>query len=142
LFRFKLNLFGCLLFISLLAVGCSRGLSINQDAVITLATPIAQSPAAGICADFAEEVVTVTIHPDITDPRCSFIHPDQILEVINNRDETITIVIGHLEASLAPGESHLFDLPFGEYLAPGVHRIDVQPCCGAELVLGEIGLEP
>ena len=100
-----------------------------------LATPVAHSPAAGICARFEGQIVTITIRPDIPDPRCAFIRPDQILEVVNNRGETLQVKIGHLQAELSPGQSHTFDLPFGEYLLPGVHRIEVQPCCGAELVL-------
>ena len=102
-----------------------------------LATPVADSPAAGICAEFDGKVVTVTIHPDIPDPRCGLIQPDQKLEVVNAREETLLVAIGHLEAEIAAGERHLFDLEFGEYLAPGVHRVEVQPCCGAELWLKE-----
>ena len=100
-----------------------------------LATPVADSPAAGICAEFEGKVVKVTIHPDIPDPRCSLIQPDQILEVVNAQQETLTVSIGRLAAEIAPDERYLFDLPFGEYLALGVHRIEVQPCCGAELWL-------
>lgn len=103
--------------------------------VLPLATPIAHSPAAGICARFEGPTVTTTIHPDIPDPRCAFILAEQVLEVVNNRGETLQVKIGHLQAQLDPGQRHKFELPFGEYLAPGVHRIDVQPCCGAELVL-------
>lgn len=100
-----------------------------------LATPYAQSPAAGICAQFEGVWVTVTINPDISDPRCAAIRPDQMLEVVNRREETLTVKIGYMEVELAPGESHKYEAAFGDYLAPGVHVIDVQPCCGAELVL-------
>ena len=100
-----------------------------------LATPAAQSPAAGICAEFEGETVTVTINPDIPDPRCVSIRPDQKLVVINHRGETIRVKIGHFEASLPNGGEHLFNLPFGQYLASGVHQMIVTPCCGAELVL-------
>ena len=133
----------------MLTAGCGGVQPINGNAVSDthpdivpkLATPVAQSPAAGICAEISEDIVIVTINPDIPDPRCSVIHPEQKLEVINHREETLEIKIGQLEATLAPGESHLFDLAFRDYLAPGVHRIEVQPCCGAELVLGDIQTE-
>jgi hypothetical protein len=131
--------------------GCGRGLEPETDPLTVLpaeeslpanslefpalATPVSDSPAAGICAEFEGKVVTVTIRPDIPDPRCSLIQPDQILEVVNSREETLLVSIGQLEAELSPGESYLFDLAFGEYLAPGVHRVEVQPCCGAELWL-------
>ncbi len=100
-----------------------------------LATPAAQSPAAGICAEFEGETITVTINPDIPDPRCVSIRPDQKLVVVNHRGEPIQVKIGHFEASLPNGGEQFFDLPFGQYLAPGVHQMLVSPCCGAELVL-------
>lgn len=102
-----------------------------------LATPKSDTPAAGICGGFEGQWVTIAINPDIPDPRCSLILPDQMLEVINHREETLTVSIGHLSAEIPPGGSHRFELPFGEYLLPGVHAISVQPCCGAELVLGD-----
>jgi len=101
-----------------------------------LATPAAQSPAAGICGEFSGELVTIVINPDIPDPRCARIQPTQKLVVINHRGEVIQVRIGDFEASIQPDSQQLFDLPFGEYLAPGVHLILVSPCCGAELVLG------
>ena len=106
-----------------------------EEPTLDLATSVADSPAAGICAEFDTETVTVTIYPDIPDPRCSLIQPEQKLEVVNAREETLLVSIGRLETELGPGESYLFDQPFGEYLAPGVHQIMVQPCCGAELWL-------
>lgn len=102
-----------------------------------LATPVAESPAAGICGGFEGQWVTITINPDIPDPRCSFIRPGQMLEVVNHRDETLTVSIGQFEVEIPSGENHKFELAFGEYLMPGVHQLSVQPCCGAELVLGD-----
>ena len=102
---------------------------------LPLATPVADSPAAGICPETEGEIVTVTIQSDIPDPRCSMAAPDQMLEVVNERDVTVFVTIGELEAQIAPGESYLFERIFRDYLAPGVHRIEVEPCCGAELWL-------
>ncbi len=102
---------------------------------LILSTPAADSPASGICAEFDGEKVTITIHPDIPDPRCTIIRPEQILEVVNQRGEDITVRIGHHQAEAVHGESVVFDQPLGKYLAPGVHLIEVLPCCGAELWL-------
>lgn len=102
-----------------------------------LATPMSDSPAAGICGEFDGEWVTMTINPDVPDPRCVIIHPDQMLEVVNHRGETIVVTIGNMTAQLADGESFRFEVPFGEYLAPGVHGVEVQPCCGGVLWLQE-----
>jgi hypothetical protein len=100
-----------------------------------LATPYAQQPAAGICASFEPEMVTVTLNPDIPDPRCTIVRADQILTVLNQTQNTLQITIGRFTASLEPGKETTFDTPFGEYLQPGVHQLQVSPCCGAELWL-------
>jgi predicted small lipoprotein YifL len=100
-----------------------------------LATPYSQEPAAGICGSFEDEVVVITINPDIPDPRCVIIAPDQILKVVNNRQETLQVSIANMEATIEPGSEHTFNVPFGQYLAPGVHLIEVKPCCGASLWL-------
>jgi hypothetical protein len=100
-----------------------------------LATPYAQQPAAGICASFDSSIVTITINPDIPDPRCAKIKPDQTLAVVNNTQDPLLVTIGKYAASVEPGEKTMFATPFGEYLAPGVHQLQVSPCCGAELWL-------
>jgi len=100
-----------------------------------LATPYAQSPAAGICASFDVDTVVVSIYPDIPDPRCIKVREDQRLSVVNRTQNTLEISLGIYEASLASGAETTFDAPFGMYLAPGVHLIQVSPCCSPELVL-------
>ncbi len=100
-----------------------------------LATPYAQEPAAGICASFDGTIVKVSLNPDIPDPRCVKVSADQKLNIINNTQNTLGVTIGRFTASLEPGKETTFDTPFGEYLQPGVHQIQVTPCCGAELWL-------
>ncbi len=51
------------------------------------------------------------------------------------RDERLLVSLARLETEIAPGDEHVFDEPFGALLMPGVHRFDVSPCCGAELIL-------
>jgi len=80
-------------------------------------------------------MVKVTLNPDMPDPRCSIVRPDQKLSVINKTQNTLEVSIGRFSASLEPGAEILFDTPFGEYLAPGVHQLLVLPCCGPELWL-------
>lgn len=101
------------------------------------ATPVAQSPAAGICGTWEGDVVTFTINTDIPDPRCSAAFPRQTLRVVNGREEAIRARIGLFEAEIQPGGEHVFDVPLGEYLMPGVHVVEISPCCSPELVLGE-----
>lgn len=102
-----------------------------------LATPVSQQPAAGICGAAEGDIVTVRINPDVPDPRCVIITADQRLKLINNRNEIIQISLGVFEAEIDPGDESLAPLTFGAYLAPGVHLIEVSPCCGASLWLQE-----
>ncbi len=102
-----------------------------------LATPVSQQPAAGICGRAEGDIVVITINPDVPDPRCVIIAPDQILKVVNNRDEDIQVSLGVFNASIPKGEDSVAELPFGDFLAPGVHVIEVSPCCGASLWLQE-----
>jgi hypothetical protein len=102
-----------------------------------LATPYAQQPAAGICASADAAVVTITLYTDIPDPRCSKARADQTLQVINQTQGTLQISIGDFNFPLEAGASASIDTPFGAYLEPGVHQLQVIPCCGAELWLEE-----
>jgi hypothetical protein len=102
---------------------------------LSLATPYAQEPAAGICASFDGEYVTVTLNVDIPSPRCTRIRADQKLSVVNNTMSTLGVSIASFSHSLLPGETYSIDVPFGDYLAAGVHQLSVTPCCGAELWL-------
>lgn len=103
--------------------------------ISALATPYAQEPAAGICASSDGTIVKVSLNPDIPDPRCMKVSANQKLYIINNTQNTLEVTIGRFSASLEPGKDTTFDTPFGEYLQPGVHQIQVTPCCGAELWL-------
>ena len=99
------------------------------------ATPVADSPAAGICPQAEGHVVTMTINPDIPDPRCVSVRSNQRLQVVNHREETLSITLGRSSAQLDPGETHTFEATFGELLLPGVHALGVSPCCGGEILL-------
>lgn len=104
---------------------------------LLLATPVSQEPAAGICASFDGETVEIRINADIPDPRCTRVTPGQRLKVINATAGRVQVHIGPYDAAIEPGGEHLLDTTFGEYLAPGVHLLQVQPCCGPELWLVE-----
>jgi hypothetical protein len=107
----------------------------NPTPTYLLATPYAQSPAAGICASFDADTVVVSIYPDIPDPRCIKVRADQRLTVVNRTQNTLEVSLGIYKASLTPGAETTFDAPFGMYLATGVHQLQVSPCCSPELVL-------
>jgi hypothetical protein len=105
--------------------------------LLPLATPISQEPAAGICASFDGELIEIRINADIPDPRCARVTPGQRLKVINATAGQIQVRIGPYEAEIDAGGEHHFDIPFGQYIAPGVHLLQVRPCCGPELWLVE-----
>jgi hypothetical protein len=140
----KSVLFAALMLLALTACSTTAVDSISATSAPTsgetpkayiLATPYAQQPAAGICATPEGEIVTVTINPDVPDPRCSKVKPDQKLAVINKTQNTIEVSLSRFTFSLQPGAEATIDTPFGEYLAPGVHQLQVSPCCGPELWL-------
>lgn len=99
------------------------------------ATPQSQEPAAGICAGPDGDVQTFTLRADTPDPRCMVFSGAQKLRVINETGKTVRVSIGPFAVELAPGGAHLFDAPVGEYLLPGVHLVQVEPCCSPALWL-------
>jgi hypothetical protein len=103
-----------------------------------LATPYADSPAAGICAEApGEAVISVEIFPDIPSPRCLKVTADQKLQVINRTDSALQLSLGRLEQKLQPQAETVLDAPFGDYLAPGVHILRAEPFSGPEILLAE-----
>ncbi len=88
----------------------------------------ADSPAAGICTDPPkDEFVTMTIRPDVPDPRCAKARRDQQLVLVNATAAPVQVSLGIFSATIQPGEEAHLDLALGEYLAPGVHFIQVSP---------------
>jgi len=106
-----------------------------STATTKLATPVSQEPAAGICGSVDGAVVEFRIEPGIPDPRCARVRPDQHLKVMNKTDGPLDLVIGTFSFHLEPGDEFTIEVPFGEYLAPGVHLLQVLPCCGPEFWL-------
>lgn len=102
-----------------------------------LATPYADSPAAGICASYDGPVVEFRIEPGIPAPRCSRARADQQLKITNDTDGPLDVMIGPYSGHMEPGGEFAIEAPFGSYLAPGVHQLMVLPCCGPEIVLEE-----
>lgn len=101
-----------------------------------LATPYSQQPAAGICAEFEDLSVSVSLHPDVPDPRCVRVRADQYLSIKNDTEQRLQVNIAGFHAELDPGQEITFETPFGEYLAPGVHPLNTSaPPGGPEIWL-------
>jgi len=99
------------------------------------ATPAANEIAAGMCAQPEGVIAQVTVFPDIPDPRCLKVNHEQKLKVINQTQFKLEISLGAFTAELAPGDELIWETPFGDYLLPGVHYLQVVPCCGPEILL-------
>jgi len=73
-----------------------------SDLLSYRATPAWHSPTSGICARLEGDIATFTIRPDIPDPRCVGVRPEQKVRVINRRAETLHVVIGLFEVDIEP----------------------------------------
>jgi hypothetical protein len=106
----------------------------------TLVPADASEPAAGICAESgSSSLALVEIYPDVPNPRCLRVLPEQGLLVVNRTEVEIVVRLGPHESRLPPGEEGSLPAPFGSYLAPGVHRVEAAPYSGPELVLADPG---
>lgn len=101
------------------------------------ATPVSDSPAAGICGEAEGELATMTLLPGIPDPRCLIVHANQRLRVVNRTEGKVEISLAGMTQTLDPGGSYTFESELGKLLQPGVHALGVDPCCGGELWLKE-----
>ena len=85
----------------------------------------AETPASGICVPAKDDAeVVITLNLDTSTPRCMIVLPDQHLRIQNGPAAT-TVTLGSAAATLEPGASVTFDQRFGDYLAPGVHTLQV-----------------
>jgi hypothetical protein len=126
--------------VALLVAGCgsgdgsgarSRAASRSAASGAGLQPPASPTPAAGACASSRLRGATRTalINPDVPQPRCLKVYPDQRLRLVNHtnafgqRGRTISVRLARFHARLARGEATVFREPFGRYLAPGDHVV-------------------
>ena len=109
-----------------------------------LARADSASPTASACGKASGPWVVVELNPAAPAPRCVQVQPGQRLRVVNtsDRDEatghTATVRFAGLpERTVALHKATTFDRELGDYLAPGVHRLEVSiyPGGGAEIWL-------
>ena len=89
-------------------------------------------PAAGICAEPSGNIVTLVVDEESPQPRCTIVRGDQRLRVSGESArpggarEPFTVSFASLPDRLVqPGQSTLFDRPFSEFWAPGVHKVTI-----------------
>jgi hypothetical protein len=96
------------------------------------------TPAAGICEPQEGRNIPLVITVDVPSPRCVRVRPDQLAEVINGTAAEVRFKLAWYEFILQPGETYTFDVPFGVFLAPGVHHLQLNGGGNApEIWLGE-----
>lgn len=97
------------------------------------------------CQDEAERYIyTVTFNPGEVSPKCLVVGQHTRLRFLNNTDflgelpsgaVALTLDFAGWVVVLEPGEEVTLDVPAGDYLAPGSHRIRVNGEPAAEVVL-------
>ncbi len=98
----------------------------------------ATQPAAGICPHAATDPVTITLAVDVPQPRCVAVSSNQRLRLVSDGAQ-VTVRFGPFSADLAPGQTVIFDRPFGDYLDPGVHLVTTSTYGGSG---PEVWLQP
>ncbi len=102
----------------------------------------ADAPAAGICAEAQGEWAAVEIWPDIPSPRCLKVTSQQRLKVANRTDAAVQVQLGPHTLQVPAGAEGSLDVPFGTFLAPGVHRVSADPYSGPEVWLVQAAATP
>ena len=120
----------------LLITSCSLLQPTIQESIPDpLATPITTQPAAGICEKQAGKEVQLTIHDAIPSPRCLRVEGDQTLRITNETASYMEYTLGNQYGGVNPQGFTQISSPFREYLAPGVHYLEISACCNVEIWL-------
>jgi hypothetical protein len=84
------------------------------------------------CSPYKAPIVTLTIDPDGMRPDCAIVGSTQRLRLVNatnayhQRGVTVTVNFAGLPPrTLKIGQATTYDMPFGTYLAPGQHYVQV-----------------
>jgi hypothetical protein len=99
-----------------------------------------RTPAAGVCPEGDEPVMTVDLHIDTPEPRCVVLHSSQRLRLVNltgvgpgGKATAVRVDFAGFTAKLAPGQAAIFDAPAGSYLAAGTHGMEVKGAPGPQV---------
>ena len=96
-----------------------------------LKSPDANTPAAGICAEPQGDPVYIVLGTDGSGlplaGRCVVVNPAQRIKLINQSVNPIKMRLMEYPITLFVGSELLLDRPVGQYLAQGVHSLNVGP---------------
>jgi hypothetical protein len=100
-----------------------RRVAIAADAVI--------QGGGAVCAGGRGRTVTIAVNPDAPAPRCMEVSPHQGLRAVNRtarygqRGHSIRVAFAGRAERLGVGDAAVFRRPVGEYLAPGIHYLEI-----------------
>lgn len=132
------------LVVGLVVAGCNSSSNTTASAPleVRLASPDTTYLPARPCGREPTSVVTVTINPDTPVPDCVIVSAAQRLRVVNNtngfhqRGSVISARFADLGSrAIGLGQSTMFNQPFGDYLAPGEHYLQVSAYPGTNIVV-------
>ena len=103
--------------------GTATSALVDIAVVNALKLPDSDQPAAGICDPEDGAVVTITINADVPSPRCVKVASRQQLKYVNATGAPLRVAFWMFDVQIPPGQEYVFDMPVGEYLTPGVHRL-------------------
>ncbi|MGA2910538.1 MAG: hypothetical protein ABSE04_01915 [Candidatus Microgenomates bacterium] len=82
-----------------------------------------QAPAASSCNSVQGDVISVTLNPDVPNPRCVIISANQKLTLVNGTSQLISLDYDSYVSKISPGSNYTFPVVASLFLAPGVHVI-------------------
>jgi len=89
------------------------------------------TPASGTCSEAQDDPVSIVLGMDPSGlpmaGRCIKINPSQRIKLINQSNGPINMLFGEYHIDLPVGSEILLDKPAGQYLALGVHFLNLGP---------------
>lgn len=93
-------------------------------------------PAAGVCGRSSKPLVTIELFPDVPSPRCVEVSGAERLRLVNRsgaygqQASVISVRFAGFAAKIQPNHAVIFAEPFGNYLRPGTHSVEVSGAPG------------
>jgi hypothetical protein len=88
-------------------------------------------PASPVCGHSAGSIVNVALEPDVPQPRCVQVSANQELRLVNRTGDfgaqpsVASVRFAGFRARIEPNHAVIFAEPFGDYLMPGTHAVEV-----------------
>lgn len=93
-------------------------------------------PAAGVCGRPSTALVTIELFPDLPSPRCVEVTGAERLRLVNRsgaygqQPALVSVWFAGFAAKIRANQAVVFAEPFGDYLRPGTHSVEVSGAPG------------